>query len=242
MADALAVPFVMHGARAAIAKGLLHIETQVAAIEVAVDKDPSLAFDLAKTLIESACRTILTERSIGHDPNDDLPKLFKKVSNSLPFLPVSESAETEVRKSLAQTLGGLHTAVQGVCELRNKCGFASHGSDAARPALETVQALLAAGTADAIVGFLYRVHRQDRAQPTRSSPTYDDFSDFNEYIDELHDEVRIFAEEFTPSKILFELAPEPYRLYHSEFKSNQESESTLSNGAPQPAEAEEEAR
>src|SRR5260370_26937410 len=134
MADTPPIPFVMHGARTAIARGLFHIETQVAAIEVAVEKDPSLAFDLAKTLIESACRTILTERSIEYDPTDDLPKLFKKVSTSLPFLPVSESAKADVRKSLAQTLSGLHTAVQGVCELRNMCGFASHGSDAARPA------------------------------------------------------------------------------------------------------------
>jgi len=225
MGDATTIPFVMHGARTAIAGGLFHIETQVAAIELAVNKDPSLAFDLAKTLIESACRTILTERSIAYEPGDDLPKLFKKASNSHPFLPVSESAKSDVRKSLAQTLGGLHTAVQGVCELRNKCGFASHGSDSERPALETIQAMLVAETADAIVGFLHRVHRQDRPQLTHSAPKYEDSPEFNQRIDELHEKVRIFEEEFAPSKVLFELAPEPYRLYFGEFKSESEPES-----------------
>jgi abortive infection Abi-like protein len=237
MADAVTAPFVMHGARAAIAGGLFHIETQVGAIELAVNDNPSLAFDLAKTLIESVCRTILAERSVTCEPNDDLPKLFKTTSNTLPFLPVSESAKTDVRRSLAQTLGGLHTAVQGVCELRNKCGFASHGSDSERPALETIQAILAAETADAIVGFLYRVHRQDRPQSTHSLPEYEGAPDFNQYIDELHEKVRIFEEEFIPSKILFELARTPYLLYMGEFKS--ESQTSSVDGAPESTKADE---
>ena len=134
----------------------------VKGIERAVVENPGLAFDLARTLIESACRTILNERGIGFDPEDDLPKLFRTVTNILPFLPTPASGEAAVRRSLAQTLNGLHTAIQGVCELRNACGFASHGSEGPRPVLETVQALLAAETADAIVGFLHRVHRQER--------------------------------------------------------------------------------
>jgi hypothetical protein len=217
--DATSARFVMHGARAAIGGGLVHIEAQVKAIEGAVNENPSLAFDLARDLIESVCRTILTERAIAFEPNDDLPKLFKTATNALPFLPLSESDKTDVRKSLAQTLNGLHTAVQGVCELRNACGFASHGSDSPRPVLETIQATLAAETADAIVGFLYRVHRQNRSLPPNLSPKYGDFYDFNRYVDELHDRVQIFEEDFAPSRVLFELAPEPYRLYFGEYKS-----------------------
>src|SRR6266545_7060412 len=107
--------FVMHGARAAISGGMLHIEEQVKGIERAVGENPGLTFDLAKTLIESTCRTILTERSIGFDPGDDLVKLFKTAATHLPFLPPSASGAAEVRKSLAQTLSGLRTAVQGIC-------------------------------------------------------------------------------------------------------------------------------
>jgi Abortive infection C-terminus len=97
--------------------------------------------------------------------SDELPKLFKMVTSNLPFLPAQASSATEVRQSLTQTLNGLHTAVQGIRELRNRCGFASHGSGAPRPAMESVQALLAAEAADAIVGFLIRVHQQDRTPP-----------------------------------------------------------------------------
>jgi hypothetical protein len=218
MADADSTRFVMHGARAAMANGLLHIETQVDAIEDAVASKPGLAFDLARTLVESTCRTILADRKVAFDPGEDLPALFKTVRNCLPFLPPSESGSSDVRRSIAQTLGGLSAAVQGICELRNACGFASHGSDAARPALEATQALLAAEAADTIVGFLFRVHRQDGSVPPDVRRSYYDNPDFNEYVDEVHERVRIFAEDFTPSRILFELAPEPYRVYLSDYK------------------------
>jgi hypothetical protein len=221
MADALTAPFVMHGARDAIAGGLAHVEQQVQSIEQAVAENPGLAFDLAKTLIESVCRTVLGERSIAYSEDDDLPKLFKTASQALPFLPPSASGEGEIRKSLVQTLSGLHTAIQGICELSNQCGFASHGSDAPRPPMESVQALMAAEAADTIVGFLYRVHRQDRTLPPSRRALYDDNPDFNAAVDEAHDIVRIFDEEFLSSRVLFELAPEPYRVYLADFNADQ---------------------
>jgi hypothetical protein len=141
-AEFMATDFVMQGARAAMAAGLSHIEEQVKGIERAVGENPGLAFDLARTVVESVCRTILTERKIAYDPDDDLPRLFKSVTTSLPMLPPAASSAAEARKSLVQTLNGLNTALQGVCELRNGYGFASHGADGARPAMEGVQALL----------------------------------------------------------------------------------------------------
>lgn len=119
-------------------------------------------------------------------------------------------------------LSDLHTAVQGICELRNQCGFASHGSGGPRPPLESVQALLAAEAADTIVGFLHRVHRQDRTPAPSPGALYDDNPAFNESVDEVHDVVRIFNEEFLPSRVLFELAPEPYRVYLADFKAYEE--------------------
>src|SRR5688500_17313587 len=155
----------MHGAREAVAQGLAHIERQVGALEAAVADNPALAFDLAKTLIESVCRAVLGERSVSFEESDDLPRLFRTVTTHLPFLPATASGEAQARDSLRKTLGGLSTAIQGICELRNRCGFASHGSGAPRAPIESVQALLAAEAADTIVGFLYRVHRQDRTPP-----------------------------------------------------------------------------
>lgn len=217
MAEAPTAPFVMHGARDAIASGLAHIEQQVKSIEQAVVENPGLAFDLAKTLVESTCRTVLGERSIAYDQADDLPKLFRTATQHLPFLPVTASDAAEVRGSLTQTLNGLNTAIQGICEMRNQCGFASHGSGNPRPAMELVQALLAAEAADTIVGFLYRVHRQDRTPPPAFQDLYDDNPAFNNSVDDAHGMIRIFEVEFRPSEVLYHLEPETYRVYLAEF-------------------------
>ena len=220
--------FVMYGARAAIAGGLVHISEQVRSIELAVVENPALAFDLSKTVVESACRTILSERKITYTSDDDLPKLFKQVTISLPMLPSVASAQTEIRKSLAQTLNGLHTALQGICELRNVCGFASHGSDAPRPAMESAQALLAAEAADAIVGFLHRLHRQESATSNRNGRLeFEDSRVFNDYVDDLHEDVRIFDLTYRASEVLFAVDREAYRDKLSDF--------TPSSAAPQPS-------
>ena len=217
MAEPAAAPFVMHGAREAMAGGLAHIEEQVKGIELAVIENPGLAFDLAKTLVESTCRAVLGERSVDYAATDDLPSLFRIATRNLTFLPPTASDATEVRKSLLQTLAGLNTAIQGICELRNKCGFASHGSGEPRPAMEAVQALLAAEAADAIVGFIHRVHRQDRTSPLASGPIYDDNTTFNDYVDEAFGPLTIFEVPFRPSEVLFRMEPETYRIALSEF-------------------------
>ena len=229
MAESPTVPFVMHGARDAMAGGLAHIEEQVKGIEQAVVENPGLAFDLAKTLVESTCRTVLEERSVAYARNDDLPKLFKSVTQYLTFLPSIASDATEVNKSLKKMLSGLGNAIQGICELRNHCSFASHGSGTARPSMEGVQALLAAEAADTVVGFLHRVHRQDRTPPPPSA-TFDDNFAFNDSLDETFGPFRILDVEFRPSEVLFRLEPESYRIYLAEFDDGDNSEANASIG------------
>jgi hypothetical protein len=223
MAERTPVGFVMLAARGAI-NGLPHIEQQVNALEAAVVENPALVFDLAKTLIESVCKAILQARKVSFANDDNLPRLFRETTEHLPFLPPAASNSVEARKSLERTLGGLHTAVQGICELRNSCGFASHGSAQARPPLESVQALLAAQCADAIIGFLYRVHRDEQAVPRDRPLQYDDNPGFNDYIDSANDPVRIFELTYRPSEVLFAVDLEAYRDALKEYPEEQADE------------------
>jgi hypothetical protein len=140
-----------------------------------------------------------------------------------------------VRKSLAQTLNGLSTAIQGICELRNQCGFASHGSDQPRPAMEAVQALMAAEAADTIVGFLHRVHRQHRTPPPSPRALYDDNEAFNDSVDEAHGPIRIFEIELRPSEVLFQMEPESYRIYAAEFDEEAERAAAGADAPPEAA-------
>jgi hypothetical protein len=83
--------------------------------------------------------------------------------------------------------------------------------------MESVQALLAAGAADSIVGFLYRIHRQDRALSPPARDVYDASQGFNEFVDEAHGPIRIFESEFRASEVLFHMEPESYRIHLAEY-------------------------
>ena len=90
---------------------------------------------------------------------------------------------------------------------------------------------MAAEAADTIVGFLHRVHRQDRAPPPSPRALYDDNPVFNDSVDEAHGSIRIFEIEFRPSEVLFQMEPESYRIYLAEF--SQETERTAADdGSP----------
>ena len=209
--------FAMRGARKAVSHGLQHMEAQVEAIEDAVSSNPGLAFDLAKTLVESVCRTIITERGGSWAEGDDLPRLFREVRNNLAVLPRHESQQADIRQSILQTINGLGSAVQGIAELRNKLGFASHGSDKSRPSMGIAHAEMAAQAADTIVGFLYDVHVQDLATAAKPDSPVNPNSDFDEYLDGEYEVVNILGLEFLPSEVLFQIEPESYRAFLEEF-------------------------
>jgi len=103
--------------------------------------------------------------------------------------------------------------------------------------MESVQAMLAAEAADAIVGFLHRCHRQDRALPISARALYENNPEFNDYVDETYGPIRIFDAEFMPSEVLFKMEPESYRVYQTEFtfEQNEQGEGTGESEAPKAA-------
>jgi hypothetical protein len=131
MADAAAETFVMHGSRAILAKfgSAVHIEHQITTIEKAVFETPSLAFDLAKALVETICRTILQDRGRIYESSWELNRLFNETIQCLRLVPETHATDPEVRRSILKTLAGLNGLIQGLCELRNTGGMASHGHE-----------------------------------------------------------------------------------------------------------------
>ena len=217
MAELLVPPFTMRGARISISMGLHHIEEQVDAIERAVAENSGLVFDLARTLVESTCRTILTERGVSWNDGENLPSLFQKVRNNLPILPPQESQATDVRDSITRIIGGLSSTIHAISELRTLLSFASHGGDRQRPSMENTHAILAAQSADTIVGFLYQIHAPEQTSSEDAGLQPDRDNDFDSFVDSQHGAMPIFELEFTASDILFQMEPESYRILLAEF-------------------------
>ena len=211
--------FQMVGARANILDGPVFeiIAQQVCAIEDAIERVPDFAFDLAKTLIESVCKTILED--IGHPARAtwDAPKVMRETTTYLAILPAGHPNAAKARDSITKTLNGLHTTVRGLCELRNNYGLSSHGRDGFSARLELQHAVLAAQAADTIVSFLYRVHRDSLAQTPGSRVYYEDHDDFNEAFDLENETISLGNLEFLPSRVLFHVDREAYRASLSEY-------------------------
>ena len=225
--------FVMVGAREVLATDAVFFEQQVIAIEKAVGENPGLAFDLAKTLVESACKTILKDRGYGCDNAWDLPRILKGTLGKLQLVPDGLEDADGVAASLKKTIGGLQTTIQGICELRNTQGFASHGKDAYTEQLDIVQAQLVARAADVIVNFLFRAHRHYPTDGPSRRLVYREMTEFNEWIDEQNEIVRIYTFEYKPSEVLFGIDQEAYRAFLNDFRAEDETEDQPSDTEPE---------
>lgn len=217
--------FKMVGARAAVLDGPLAeaIEQQIQAIENALSSVPDFAFDLSKTLVESVCKTVLADIGQPADPNWDAPKLLKETTNRLALLPRNHPDPAKARDSVEKTIRGLLQTIQGLCELRNGYGMASHGRDGFSARLDLRQATLAAQAADTIVSFLYRIHRDALVQTPGARVYYEDHADFNEAFDSDNEPVRLGKLELLPSRVLYYGDREAYKAALQEYISERDS-------------------
>ena len=138
---------------------------------------PDFAFDLSKTLVESVCKTVLADIGQPADPKWNAHKLMKETANlSGPSTPQPSRLGEGARVAQEDDSGLLQT-IQGLCELRNSYGMASHGRDGFSARLGLRQATLAATAADTIVSFLYRIHRDALIQNPGARIYYEDHAE-----------------------------------------------------------------
>ena len=219
MVESSTTQFQMVGARSAILSGPIaeSFELQIHAIETALETVPDFAFDLSKTLVESVCKTVLADIGQPADPNWDAPKLLRETTNRLNLLPRNHPNPAKARDSVEKTIRGMLQTIQGLCELRNSYGMASHGRDVFSTRLDLRQATLAAQAADTIVSFLYRIHRDALRQSPGARVYYEDHPDFNEAFDSDNELIRLGELELLPSRVLFHVDLEVYRTALNEF-------------------------
>jgi hypothetical protein len=231
----------MVGARAAVLDGPIAeaIEQQIHAIESALESVPDFAFDLSKTLVESVCKTVLADIGQPADPNWDAPKLLKETTNRLALLPRDHPDPAKARESVEKTIRGLLQTIQGLCELRNGYGMASHGRDSFSARLDLRQATLAAQAADTIVSFLYRIHRDALMQTPGARVYYEDHSDFNEAFDRDNETLRLGDLELLPSRVLFHGDREAYKAALNDYIAERDGGDNGGTPGPQDAEPEE---
>jgi hypothetical protein len=136
-----------------------HLAEQIKRIESSVETDPSLAIGTAKELIETCCKTILSDRGKPVTGLPDVPSLVKQVMKELRLVPDDVSDAAKGADTIKRLLNNLGTIGQGLAELRNLYGT-GHGKDGRASTLKPRHAKLAVGAASTLVTFLFETHLQ----------------------------------------------------------------------------------
>lgn len=224
MTDSQNGAFEMLGARALVAQlgGADNIERYISATEKAVFEDPGLAIDLAKSIVECTCKTIMEKRGSQPPGACDLQKLVKDTLNLLSLAPGGYKKAKELREGLTKAVSGLLTAVQGLGEVRNIEGSASHGKESSWMAIGPPQAQFAARAADAVVYFLLLAHLGQAAKPMSHKPRLEDNPDFNAYLDEANGMLFVQDYAYDASEVLFYVDEEAYKTELGKYTAEQE--------------------
>lgn len=118
--------------------------------------DPEGAITAARSLIETVCKHILSERSIVYEDDGSLQKLYKVTAHELHLSP--DSHREDIFK---QILGGCNTAVHGFASLRNHFGDA-HGQALGAVKPSKRHAELAVNLAGTFASFLIQTHQETK--------------------------------------------------------------------------------
>jgi len=128
-----------------------------------VTTDPDGAITATRTTLESICKHICDERSVGYEDSWDLAKLYKAAASSME---VSPDQHTE--QIIKQILSGAATVVGGLAGMRNALSDA-HGRGKRSVGPAPRHAKLAVNTGFAIAGFLIDTHIEKPDRKTEAS-------------------------------------------------------------------------
>lgn len=143
-----------------------HMAEQIRRIEQSINDDPALAIGTAKELIETCCKTILSERGKPVTGTPDIPTLTKATLKELNLVPEGIPEQSRGSDVIKRILSNLGTIGNGLAELRGLYGT-GHGKDGKTSGLSVRHAKLAVGAASTLATFLFDTHEETKSSIDR---------------------------------------------------------------------------
>lgn len=140
---------------------LPQLRRQVRRLEESLARDPALAVGTAKELVETVCKTILSERGKPVQGHPDLGPLVRSAMLELHVDTGSGPPGVKGAEVTRRLLGNLASLVQGIGELRNLQGT-GHGPEGRAESIPRRHAALAVGSAIALSTFLLESHAEQK--------------------------------------------------------------------------------
>jgi hypothetical protein len=111
--------------------------------------------DGSKALIESICKTILTDLGVEVERSIKLPALMKETLKNMPFFTNLERNDQENSRKI---IGSMINISQSFANIRNIHGYMSHGKDVGEDFIESSLSKLCVKSANVVGGFLLETH------------------------------------------------------------------------------------
>jgi len=206
----------------------LRIREQVEALEDAMPHKPGIVVSFCRTIIETTCRTILTDRGITPDGAWEAPKLISETLRYMNLGPRDDgSVDARLRDGAEKLVRGINSIIDGVMTIRNDHGSAAHGADAYSPLLDARYAEIVARATDSVVGLLFKTHLSSAQRDPMARFRYGDHRDFDDFVDNDFGPFEVLDVPLVASEALFRTDFNAYRSALIQFK--QETEATGSD-------------
>lgn len=150
-----------------------YIRNQVRRLEASVEADPEAAIGGAKELIESSCKTVLSDHGTTDLDSMDVPKLIKATQQALKLTPEDVPETARGKDSVKRLMGSLSAIAVSIAELRNEYGT-GHGKEGRSGRAKARHARLAVGCAATLSTFLLETHVLQQGQRDAAATKADD--------------------------------------------------------------------
>lgn len=184
---------------------------------------PGIVVSFCRTIIETTCKTILSDYGAPVDPGWEAPRLVSETLRYVNLGPRDDGGvDAKLRDGAESLVRGLNQIVNGVMEIRNAHGSAAHGADAYSPLLDQRYAEILARATDAVVGLLFKVHLRSARRDPLERFRYGDHADFDEMIDNDFGPFEVLNVQLTASEALFRTDFQAYRSALVQFRQERE--------------------
>lgn len=206
-------PFQLRGCRDLLRAypDVLPIRSAIEIIERAIPTDPGIAFTHCRGLLETVCRTILTDRGVGTPSDANSNQIMSATLKVLKLTPTDFDNDERVEVGVVDLVRGINQMVNGVVALRNSQGLGPHGRDALEAILDAEYAIVTAQAIDSAACLLYRMHRKQAERDPLMRIRFGDYPEFDAVIDEEYPNIEIEETPIQASKALCLVEPEAYR-------------------------------
>jgi hypothetical protein len=157
----IAIKPSLRNVRKALTLDTEYLRQQINRMEAAVDTDPALAIGTAKELIETCCKTILSERGKPVEGTPDISTLTKETLKELKLVPDAVPSPARGSDVIKRLLSNLGTIGHGLAELRGLYAT-GHGKQGKTSGLSSRHAKLAVGAAATLTTFLFETHKETK--------------------------------------------------------------------------------